>query len=540
MSRRIALTLLALAGFSLPALADPPKTKLLPLTHLRPAKLVPGLCSLKYRISTASPECQDFFNQGLGYLYSYVWMEAARSFETAARADPDCAMAWWGLSRALERWDKPNHNAALNKAQELMPRASDRERLLITARIQEKGLLPTLGKANQAARNKAAIGTIEQLLALYDDDEEGWFYRAQLACNGDLHGGNAASAVYYHGLLRINPMHPGANHELVHFYEGFTRPALGWPFAEKFIASSPLIPHALHMQAHLAMRLGRWDKTTDRSIRAVELEAAYHKEMGVSPREDYQYSHHLEILMRGLIHDGRFEEARKLRKECERYGYEHRLPWFRLALATRDWPEALRLAGRYKGNKTTASYLRALVYLAQGNTVRAAPEVAELQDAYTKMKLALLQQNRPKSGNDRQLELRFWDVQGQLLCQQGEADAGLKLLARTVQETKDDYSHHAWGGGSSYMETWGIAALHAGRLDVAEEAFLESLAHDPGSARAALGLQVLCERQGRAQEAARYAELAHRCWRHASSETFQAELAALRGESTSKTQRTQR
>jgi hypothetical protein len=540
MSRRIALTLLALAGFSLPALADPPKTKLLPLTHLRPAKLVPGLCSLKYRISTASPECQDFFNQGLGYLYSYVWMEAARSFETAARADPDCAMAWWGLSRALERWDKPNHNAALNKAQELMPRASDRERLLITARIQEKGLLPTLAKANQAARNKAAIGTIEQLLALYDDDEEGWFYRAQLACNGDLHGGNAASAVYYHGLLRINPMHPGANHELVHFYEGFTRPALGWPFAEKFIASSPLIPHALHMQAHLAMRLGRWDKTTDRSIRAVELEAAYHKEMGVSPREDYQYSHHLEILMRGLIHDGRFEEARKLRKECERYGYEHRLPWFRLALATRDWPEALRLAGRYKGNKTTASYLRALVYLAQGNTVRAAPEVAELQDAYTKMKLALLQQNRPKSGNDRQLELRFWDVQGQLLCQQGEADAGLKLLARTVQETKDDYSHHAWGGGSSYMETWGIAALHAGRLDVAEEAFLESLAHDPGSARAALGLQVLCERQGRAQEAARYAELAHRCWRHASSETFQAELAALRGESTSKTQRTQR
>ena len=31
-----------------------------------------------------------------------VWIEAARSFETAAKYDPECAMAWWGLSRALD------------------------------------------------------------------------------------------------------------------------------------------------------------------------------------------------------------------------------------------------------------------------------------------------------------------------------------------------------------------------------------------------------------------------------------------------------
>jgi hypothetical protein len=73
-------------------------------------------------------------------------------------------------------------------------------------------------------------------------------------------------------------------------------------------------------------------------------------------------------------------------------------------------------------------------------------------------------------------------------------------------------------------------------MDTAEEAFLESLAHDPGCAQAALGLQVLCERQGRTEEAARYAELAHRCWRRATQETFQAELAYLRGEFATKAQ----
>src|SRR5207248_3226335 len=88
----------------------------MPWTHLPPAKVVTDLCLLKYRVSTTSPECQALCDQGLGYLYSYVWMEAARSFETATRYDRNCAFAWWGLSRALEAWSKGNHNDALKKA----------------------------------------------------------------------------------------------------------------------------------------------------------------------------------------------------------------------------------------------------------------------------------------------------------------------------------------------------------------------------------------------------------------------------------------
>src|SRR5437667_7327354 len=112
----------------------------MPLTGLPPSKIAPDLCVLRYRISTQSPECQEYFDQGLGYVYSYVWMEAARSFETATRYDPDCAMAWWGLSRALEEWKGGLHTDALKKAQALLPKASDRERRLITARLQQKGL----------------------------------------------------------------------------------------------------------------------------------------------------------------------------------------------------------------------------------------------------------------------------------------------------------------------------------------------------------------------------------------------------------------
>ena len=290
------------------------------------------------------------------------------------------------------------------------------------------------------------------------------------------------------------------------------------PHADKYIESSPGIPHAWHMQAHLATRLGRWDKTTDRSTRAVELHRAYQKTMQVTPSQDSQFNHQLETLMLGLTHDGRFEEARKLQAECEGYKIYHKLPWFRLHLAERAWDDALKIAEQFrKSDKITYSYMAALVYLGKGDWERAAPEVAVLQQAY--------QDKR----HDKTLEARLWETQGLLMCAQGQGDGGLKLLAKVVERTKNDYRHHAWGNGAVNMEWWGAGALLANQLDVAEEAFLEALAHDSGSVRGALGMQVVCERQGRTEEAARFAELAARCWRRANPSSLAAELAELRG-----------
>src|SRR5437762_10941201 len=146
------LTCLPAAVFAL-TLAQPPETprslakpaaatkaddEKLPITGLAPAKIFPNLCLYKYRVSTSSPQCQAYVDQGLGFFYSYVWMESARSFETATKCDPNCALAWWGLSRACERWGRGDANAALKKAKELMATADLREQKLILARLQEK------------------------------------------------------------------------------------------------------------------------------------------------------------------------------------------------------------------------------------------------------------------------------------------------------------------------------------------------------------------------------------------------------------------
>jgi tetratricopeptide (TPR) repeat protein len=240
--------------------------------------------------------------------------------------------------------------------------------------------------------------------------------------------------------------------------------------------------------------------------------------MDVKPSQDWQFSHHLEILTLSLIHDGRFKEARAVKQEAWNAGIRHWKPWFRLHLGERDWDEAQKIIDHFrKTDKAEASYLAALLYLKKGDLERASAEVEVLRQAAHKSKT-------PGSEN------RLWETQGLLMCRTDAADAGLALLAKAVARTKDNYQHHAWGNGAYYMEAWGIGALHAGKAEVAEEAFLEALAHDPGSARAALGMQVLCERQGRTEEAARFAELARRCWRKADPGCLEAELAELRGE----------
>lgn len=162
--------------------------------------------------------------------------------------------------------------------------------------------------------------------------------------------------------------------------------------------------------------------------------------------------------------------------------------------------------------------MAALVYLRMGDPLRALPEIEVLQQSYRDNK------------NDKKLELNLWEVQGLYLCATGSGDAGLKLLQKAVERTKDSYSHHAWGNGAQYMEAWGAGALLANRLDVADEAFHEALAHDPGSVRAALGMQIVCERQGRTEEIPRYALLARKSWSKADPGHLQVELSALRGE----------
>ena len=59
-----------------------------------------GLGSHTHKVTTSSAEAQRYFDQGLRFLFGFNHGAAIRSFQEAARLDPQCAMAHWGIALA--------------------------------------------------------------------------------------------------------------------------------------------------------------------------------------------------------------------------------------------------------------------------------------------------------------------------------------------------------------------------------------------------------------------------------------------------------
>src|SRR5713101_923526 len=80
--------------------AQPPHGE---MTHGQPAAdarpvLYDSLGDYSYRITTASPDAQRWFDQGLRLVYGFNHHEAQKAFREAVRLDPTCAMCYWGIA----------------------------------------------------------------------------------------------------------------------------------------------------------------------------------------------------------------------------------------------------------------------------------------------------------------------------------------------------------------------------------------------------------------------------------------------------------
>ena len=102
---------------------------------VRPVPLRTGIGKVHEKVSTSSAEAQSFYDQGLAYLHSFVWIEAIRSFHQALRSDPNLAMAYLGLADAyIGLHDSATARAAFERAKALEPKLNDRERTWLAIR----------------------------------------------------------------------------------------------------------------------------------------------------------------------------------------------------------------------------------------------------------------------------------------------------------------------------------------------------------------------------------------------------------------------
>ena len=64
------------------------------------AYFIGGTGNISFPITTSSPEAQKFFNQGVGQLHGFWYLEAERSFRQVLKLDPGNPMAYWGIVMA--------------------------------------------------------------------------------------------------------------------------------------------------------------------------------------------------------------------------------------------------------------------------------------------------------------------------------------------------------------------------------------------------------------------------------------------------------
>jgi tetratricopeptide (TPR) repeat protein len=256
---------------------------------VRPVPLFENLGTLEHSITTNDSGAQAYFNQGLRLIYAFNHAEAIRSFEEAARIDPDAAMAYWGIAYALG----PNINAPMSRDQER--RAYDavqkakakahgvtsRERDYINALAVRYSIAPD---ADRAALDAAYAESMRQLRRHDPTDADAATMFAEALMNmrpwdywthdGQPQPNTIEIVDTLEEALQRNPDHIGACHYYIHAVEAW-EPARALPCAERLPSLAPGAGHLVHMPSHIYIRVGRYDKAVERNTRAISADQHY-------------------------------------------------------------------------------------------------------------------------------------------------------------------------------------------------------------------------------------------------------------------------
>ncbi|MDJ0945036.1 MAG: tetratricopeptide repeat protein [Kiloniellales bacterium] len=249
-------------------------------------------------VTTSSPEAQLWFDRGLIWTYAYNHEEAIVCFRKALQADPDCAMALWGIAYAIgpnynkpwetfEAEEKPDALAqardAIARASELLDRATPAERALIEAlpaRYPEDAGVEDFGPWNDAYAD--AMRAVHRD---HPDDIDVCCLFAEAIMNRtpwqlwDLPSGAPAEGadtleaieVLETAFDRLDGAweHPGLLHMYIHLMEMSPHPERALRHGDRLSTLVPDAGHLLHMGTHIDVLCGDYMNVVSRNHTAI-------------------------------------------------------------------------------------------------------------------------------------------------------------------------------------------------------------------------------------------------------------------------------
>ncbi len=266
---------------------------------------------------SCAPAVQAIFDRALALLHNFWYARALTQFQEIQKADPECAMAYWGAAMTYNHplWDQPSpedENAAWAYVQRGLKARSqnDREHLYLLA---VAALYKDAGSGTKQSRD---VGYREQMAAThakYPDDETTLFYGLSIlgtiseGTKGFEMQGRAVAlleSVYAH-----DKQHPGVLHYLIHAYDDPVHAEAGLAVARAYAKTAAAVPHAYHMPSHIFTRLGYWDEAATTNENAWQISNDDVKAAGEPG--DLRDFHALNYLSYNYLQLGRYKDAKK-------------------------------------------------------------------------------------------------------------------------------------------------------------------------------------------------------------------------------------
>ena len=444
----------------------------------RPVPLRDAVGQSSEPVTTSLPRAQAFYDQGLAYLHSFVWIEAARSFNQAIGIDPDLAMAHLGLSYAFGELGLADQaRASARQAETRGARTTQREQLRIELRVKqlEASAHPDTASAQADYRRE-----LDRVLAKYPADVEFLLLVGQAqepADNAHGMGAGSRSLPFYERALAHAPDYFAIHHYMTHAYENVNEIDSALVHAERYVRAAERIPHAHHMYGHVLRRADRVDAAIAEFVKADELEAAYLKDENVPPQYDWHYRHNLNLLGTSYQYAGRLRSAEPVLRRS-----------FELApgdLSMRDldrteWPAFLLARGRAAEALAAADSLtvaspplvQALGHLMASHALLALARA----DAAAERGNTALGQMRASGPLGGVLLPEFQLVQGEFLLRTGRALEGRSMLREAAVKLRAQSGPDAWvqtlfslegvARTARELNDWTLAGEFAGQMRV--------------------------------------------------------------------------
>jgi hypothetical protein len=509
----------------------------------RPPVLYDSLGRYSSPITTATPQAQRWFDQGLRLVYAFNHAEAQRAFGEAARLDPGCAMCYWGLALTEgSNYNDPTNAdrerkalAAVQDAQQRAAGATPRERALIDALARRHSADPG---AKREALDRAYADAMRAVARQYPDDPEAATLFADAMMNlrpwnlwepdGKPYPGTEELVQALERVLAKNPEHPGALHLYIHAVEASREPARAEAAADRLVKQMPGAGHMVHMPSHIYWRVGRYADAVAVNAAAVEADRAYFKT--ASPSMIYRglyYPHNIDFIWHAASMQGRSAETLRAAREFAAAGSPEMIkampdmegaPAVPILVLVRfgRWEEVLRQPAppaEWLYTRGVWHYARGIAFNGMGQAGEARRELGELEQSLQKMPAERTVAFFFRAKNVLQLAANV--LAGEMAAKAGDVAGAERLLRAAVAEQDGHWFTEPPPWYFPVRQALGAVLVQAGRGADAERVYREDLERNPGNGWSLFGLAQSLRLQGKATEAAGVEAAFARAWARA-------------------------